>query len=143
MIWVIWNLGIEVAKSKNGIIITQQKYMLYLLKETCKLGAKSVGSPIELIHGLDHNSGDLLTNLKSLPEIGWKAYLFDITRWDICYVVSVVSQFMHVPRTSYLDAVHRILKYLKCSPGQGILYACPGHLNRGIYPCRLGEVNKI
>ncbi|GFY84507.1 hypothetical protein Acr_03g0012810 [Actinidia rufa] len=36
--------------------------------------------------------------------------------------VSVVSQFMHVPRTSNLDVVHHILRYLKTCPGLGLFY---------------------
>ena len=34
---------------------------------------------------------------------------------------------MHAPRTDHSTAVHRILKYLKGSPGQGILYKSHGH----------------
>ena len=44
------------------------------------------------------------------------------TRPDIAYAVSVVSQFMHCPKTSHLQAAHRILHYLKGTPGKGILF---------------------
>ena len=50
------------------------------------------------------------------------------TRPDISYVVGVVSQFMHEPRTVHLDAVYRILRYLKSAPGKGILFSNHGHL---------------
>nr|KYP62611.1 Retrovirus-related Pol polyprotein from transposon TNT 1-94 [Cajanus cajan] len=40
-------LGIEVAYSKNGIFISQRKYVLDLLKETGKLGCKTSTVPIE------------------------------------------------------------------------------------------------
>ena len=45
------------------------------------------------------------------------------TRPDLTFAVSVVSQFMHAPRTSHLDAVHHILRYLKTSPGLGLFYS--------------------
>ena len=45
-------LGIEVAHSKQGIFISQHKYVLDLLKETGKLGCKPVDTPIEFNHGL-------------------------------------------------------------------------------------------
>ena len=44
------------------------------------------------------------------------------TRPDIAYPVSVISQFMHEPRQPHLNAVYRILHYLKGCPGKGILF---------------------
>ena len=50
------------------------------------------------------------------------------TRPDIAYVVSVVSQFMHNPRQPHMNDVERILRYLKSSPGKGLLFSKHGHL---------------
>ncbi|GAV57086.1 hypothetical protein CFOL_v3_00624, partial [Cephalotus follicularis] len=50
------------------------------------------------------------------------------TQPDIPYAVGVVSQFMHDPRTSHLEAVYKILRYLKSAPGRGILFSKHGHL---------------
>ena len=44
------------------------------------------------------------------------------TRPDLAYAVSVVSQFMHDPRMRHLQAVERILQYLKATPGRGLLF---------------------
>ena len=38
-------LGMEVASSKQGIIVSQRKYVLDLLKETCMLECKSAETP--------------------------------------------------------------------------------------------------
>ena len=43
------------------------------------------------------------------------------TRSDITYAISVVGQFVHDPREVHLQAVFRILQYLKVSPRNGIL----------------------
>lgn len=43
-----------------------------------------------------------------------------ITRHDISFIVSVVSQFMQTPRKSHLDAVVRILRFLMKNYGQGL-----------------------
>lgn len=61
-----------------------------------------------------------------VSEAGRKVYL-TITMPDISYVVSLVSQFRHAPRTDHLAAVHQILRYLKGSPDQGIIYKSYGH----------------
>jgi len=50
------------------------------------------------------------------------------TRPDIAFDVSVVSQFMHDPREMHLQAVNRILQYLKGSPGKGILFKRGGNM---------------
>ncbi|XP_050909535.1 uncharacterized mitochondrial protein AtMg00810-like [Lathyrus oleraceus] len=44
------------------------------------------------------------------------------TRRDIAFSVSVVSQFMHSPFEEHLEAVYRILRYLKGNPGKGLLF---------------------
>jgi Reverse transcriptase (RNA-dependent DNA polymerase) len=40
-------LGIEVARSRKGIFLSQQKYTLEILNETSLLGAKSTDFPME------------------------------------------------------------------------------------------------
>ena len=45
------------------------------------------------------------------------------TRPDLAYVLSIVSQYMHNPREQHMNAVMRILRYLKNAPGKGILFA--------------------
>ncbi|CAO2833049.1 unnamed protein product [Amaranthus hypochondriacus] len=50
------------------------------------------------------------------------------TRPDIAYAVGIVSRFMHRPQTQHMEAVFRILRYLKGTPGKGVLYRKNGHL---------------
>lgn len=54
------------------------------------------------------------------------------TRPDIAFAVSV-SQFMHAPRVSHVEAVFRILRYLKLAPGQGLFFARHDHLREEAY----------
>ena len=51
------------------------------------------------------------------------------TRSDIAYAVSLISQFMHNPSKNYMKAVVRILRYLKSSPGKGLMFRKHSHLN--------------
>lgn len=53
-------LGIQVAQSKSGIILSQQKYVLDLLKETGMLGCKPVVVPIDTNHRLKEDLDDRL-----------------------------------------------------------------------------------
>ena len=50
------------------------------------------------------------------------------TRPDIAYAVGVVSQFMHAPSEEHMNAVVRILLYLKSALGKGLFFAKNSHL---------------
>ncbi|XP_068666553.1 secreted RxLR effector protein 161-like [Aristolochia californica] len=50
------------------------------------------------------------------------------TRPDIAYAVSVVSQFMHCPTEDHINIVNQILRYLKSSPGKGLMFSRNHHL---------------
>ena len=45
------------------------------------------------------------------------------TRPDLAYALSIVSQFMHNPGEQHMNAVMRILRYLKSALGNGILFS--------------------
>jgi hypothetical protein len=51
-------LGIEIARSPEGIVLSQQKYVLDLLNETCMIGCRPAPTPIEQNHKLCTQSGD-------------------------------------------------------------------------------------
>lgn len=55
-------LGIEVARSRQGIFISQRKYTLDLLTETRLLGARPIETPIGVNHGLNDQDGRPLIN---------------------------------------------------------------------------------
>lgn len=59
--------------------------------------------------------------------VGKLIYLF-YTHLETVYTVSVVSQFMHCPSEDHMDATH-IIRYLKSSPGKGIIISKNNHLN--------------
>jgi hypothetical protein len=51
-----------------------------------------------------------------------------ITRPDLSYAVRVVSQFMQTPQKPHLDAVRRILRYIKHTFHCGIFYEAKSQL---------------
>lgn len=44
------------------------------------------------------------------------------TRSDIGFSISTVSQFKNNPTKEHLNAVYRILRYLKMTPGKGLFF---------------------
>ena len=98
-------LGIEVARSKDGIFISQRKYILDLLKETGILGSKVLDTPMGPNVKLGDNPCGELVDKGSYQRLVGKLIYLAHTRPDIAFAESMVSQFMHNPKQPYLDAV--------------------------------------
>jgi len=120
-------LGIEITRNPKGIVLSQRKYVLDLLSETGMLGCRTVSTPMDLNHKLCAESGHPVNKERYHRLVGRLIYLCH-TRPDISYAVSVVSRYMHDPRSGHLDVVYRILRYLKSSPGKGLIFKSNGHL---------------
>ena len=113
-------LRMEVARSRKGISISQRKYVLDLLIETGMLGCKPSDTPIKARNRME-SDGKPVDREKYQRLVGRLIYLSHI-RPDIAFAVSVVSQYMHSPKESHLEAVYKILKYLKGSPRRGLFF---------------------
>ena len=122
-------LGIEVARSKHGVLLSKRKYVLDLLTETGMLDCKPVETPMEMNHKLGILPDQALTNKECYQRLVGRLIYLSHTRPDISYAVSVVIQFMHAPSEEHMEAVYRILRYLKSAPGKGLLFSKNGISN--------------
>ena len=113
-------LGIEVARSKQGIFLSQRKYILDLLTETGMLDCKPVDTPITQNERLSIQDNQTPTDKDQYQRLVGKLICLSHTRPDIAYVISLVSQFMHCPYEENLEATYRILRYLKGYSGKGL-----------------------
>ena len=109
------------------------KYVLDILEETGLLGSKPVKTPMEPNVKLYEYQEELLSNPETYRRLVGKLNYLTITRPDISFVVSVLSQFMKDPHLPHWEAVIRIVRYLKAYPGRGLLYKTNGHLRVEAY----------
>ncbi|XP_019103702.1 uncharacterized mitochondrial protein AtMg00810-like [Beta vulgaris subsp. vulgaris] len=85
-------LGLEVEWTKDGIFLCQEKYVHDLLEKYGMINCKPMSTPVEV-----------------------NARLYSV---EVC----VISQFMQKSMKRHLEAVHRILRYVKGTIDYGILY---------------------
>ena len=106
-------LGIEVIRNTAGILLSQKRYILDLLKCTHMLDAKPVSSPMASSTSLFAHEGEPFPDQTLFcSTVGALQYLA-LTRPDIAFTVNKLSQFMHKPTLLHWQLVKRLLRYFK------------------------------
>ncbi|GFS42742.1 hypothetical protein Acr_00g0081390 [Actinidia rufa] len=86
-------LGIEVARSRHGISLSQRKYSLDLLQDTGMLGCRSASTPMVPNLKISAESGELLPDSSIYQRLVGRLIYLTNTRPDLTFAVSIVSQF--------------------------------------------------
>ncbi|XP_059067522.1 uncharacterized mitochondrial protein AtMg00810-like [Cryptomeria japonica] len=117
-------LSLEVWQKPDGIILSQGKYIIEILKRFGMMNCKSMVTPMETnLHKLREDAAysKLADPTLYRQLIGSLMYLVN-TRSYICYAVSALSQFMSEPRLIHLVVAKHILRYLRGTIGYGLKY---------------------
>ncbi|XP_023765083.1 uncharacterized mitochondrial protein AtMg00810-like [Lactuca sativa] len=126
-------LGIEVSRTKEGLVLSQRKYTLDILEYAGMLGCKPCKFPMEQNLKLDKGDKEEHVDPNTYRRLVGRLLYLQATRPDITYSVNVQSQFVSDPRTNHWHATMRVLRYLKTSLGQGILLPREGSLDLVAY----------
>ncbi|XP_019183820.1 PREDICTED: uncharacterized protein LOC109178735 [Ipomoea nil] len=121
-------LGLEVARHNKGIAVCQRKYAIELLEDTGFTASKPVYSPTVPSHKLSKNMGIPLEENNQYRKIVRKLLYLTITRPDISFATQQLSQFLDKPTDLHLQAAHRVLRYIKAAPGQGLFFPSSSNL---------------
>ncbi|GJR28861.1 putative ribonuclease H-like domain-containing protein [Tanacetum coccineum] len=119
---LIFFLGLQVKQKTDGIFISQDKYVADMLKKFDLANMKTEITPMEAKMALtkDEEADEVDVHLYR-SMIGSLMYL-TASRPDIMFAVCACSRFQVTPKTSHLNAVKRIFKYLKGKPNLGLWY---------------------
>nr|GEZ71883.1 uncharacterized mitochondrial protein AtMg00810-like [Tanacetum cinerariifolium] len=118
----VWILVYLPYGKKDGIFISQDKYVAEILKKFGLSERKSASTPIDaekpLLKDSDGEDVDVHT-YRSM--IGSLMYLTSSSP-DIMFAVCACARFQVTPKVSHLNAVKRIFRYLKGKPYLGLWY---------------------
>nr|GEW21720.1 hypothetical protein [Tanacetum cinerariifolium] len=114
--------GLQVKQKKDGIFISQDKYVAKILKKFKLSEGKSASTPIDAEKPLlkDSDGEDVgVHTYRSM--IGFLMYLTS-SRPDIMFAMCACARFQVTPKVSHFNAVKRIFRYLKGKPYLGLWY---------------------
>jgi len=106
-------LSVEVIQSPKGIWLLQKQYALNKLSEYGMIGCKPISIPLEQNVKLSADEGDLVEDTTMYKRIVGSLIYITIIRLDLSYAIGMVNQFMQTPQKPHLDAMRRILRYIK------------------------------
>jgi hypothetical protein len=106
-------LGLQIKQLKNGIFISQGKYIKDMLKKFGMQDAEGISTPMETNVSLDSDaSGNMVDQKMYRSMIGILLYV-TASRPDVMFSICMCARFQASPRESHLKATKRILRYLK------------------------------
>lgn len=106
-------LGLQVQQNRDGILLSQTKYLKQILKRYRMEGFKPICTPMVTGCSLSSNDESAVVHQPTYRSIiGSVLYLIG-TRPNIMHAVGIVGIFQANPKESHLQAVKIILKYLQ------------------------------
>ncbi|KAL5831849.1 hypothetical protein ACOSQ4_017203 [Xanthoceras sorbifolium] len=91
-------LGLEIARSLKGIVLSQRHYTLQLLEDTGYLASEPTVVPMDPKVILSTVDGDVLPDITLYPRLVGQLLYLTLSRPDITYVVHRLTQFLSHPR---------------------------------------------
>ncbi|GJT45793.1 uncharacterized mitochondrial protein-like protein, partial [Tanacetum coccineum] len=115
-------LGLQVQQKKDGIFISQDKYVDEILKKFGFTEVKTASTPMETQKPLlKDEDGEEVDVHMYRSMIGSLMYLTS-SRPDIMFAVCACARYQVNPKVSHLHAMKMIFRYLKGQPKLGLWY---------------------
>ncbi|GJT52260.1 retrovirus-related pol polyprotein from transposon TNT 1-94 [Tanacetum coccineum] len=115
-------LGLQIKKMEDGIFFNQSKYIKEMLKKFGLEDSKPTKTPMSTEIKLTKDyEADSVDSSKYRGMIGSLLYL-TASRPDIMFSVCLCARFQENHKTTYLEAVKRIFRYIRGTSHLGLWY---------------------
>ncbi|GKE06025.1 retrovirus-related pol polyprotein from transposon TNT 1-94 [Tanacetum coccineum] len=115
-------LGLQIKQMEHGIFFNQSKYIKEMLKKLGLKDSKPTKTPMYTkIKLKKDDEADFVDSTKYQGMIGSLLYL-TASRPDIMFSVCLCARFQKNPKTTHLEAVKRIFRYIRGSIHLGLWY---------------------
>ncbi|GKA96363.1 retrovirus-related pol polyprotein from transposon TNT 1-94 [Tanacetum coccineum] len=115
-------LGLQIKQMEDGIFFNQSKYIKEILKKFGLEESKPMKTPMSSDTKLTKDEEcESVDSTKYRGMIGSLLYL-TASRPDIMFNVCLCARFQEAPKTSHLEAVKRIFRYIKGTTHLGLWY---------------------
>ena len=120
-----WLLGIQIEFLESEISLSQTAYINKILKKFGIFECSKVLIPVDPNHKLYKTiEDDKTTDTNHYQQIlGSIMYTIIGTRPDLVYTITLLSQYASNPSAEHLGALKRVLRYLKGTRDQKLLYS--------------------
>ena len=122
-------LGLEVACSAEGFYLCQRKYCTDVVTEVGILVCKPAGFPMDKRHGVSLAKGSPLPDPERYRRLVGRLVYLAATRPDLTYSIHILTQFMQKLDNAHWDGGMHVVRYLKCTLGEGIMLREPPPLH--------------
>lgn len=117
-------LGVDTEWNKEigEVTLSQSRYIETVLKKFHMSECNPVKTPMECNLQIKRDNNNIVTDKPFRQLISCLSYIANMTRPDICYSVSRLSQFQDCASDQMYEYLKRILRYLKRTVGYSLRY---------------------
>ncbi|GJZ39733.1 ribonuclease H-like domain-containing protein [Tanacetum coccineum] len=112
-------LGISATRTTSGIFLSQTKYATEILEQAQMLNCNPCRTPIDTEKKLGPE-GSPVTDPTLYRSLAGSLQYLTFTRPDLSYAVQQLCLYMHDPREPHLNAMKRVLRYLRGTTDLGL-----------------------
>ena len=116
-------LGLQIKQTEEGIFVHQTKYSRDLLKKFDMEDCKPIATPMPTTSSLGPDEDGEMVDQRDYRSMIDSLLYLTASRPDIHFSVCLCARFQASPRASHLQAVKRILRYIKSTTEFGIWYS--------------------